>query len=189
MRRDWHPQLSWIWLAIALVGYSALISPSTLAQTGQPSPLQGASSPLTGTVSNLQGLVDELGGRITDSQIAVELPADVLFDFDRADIRPAAVPTLEKLAAIIQGSGSGAVQIAGHTDSVGEDAYNMVLSERRAAAVANWLTSQRNVLSDRLTTQGLGETQPVAANTLPDGSDNPQGRQKNRRVVVVVQRD
>jgi len=76
--------------------------------------------------------------------------------------------------------------IEGFTDSKGEHAYNMKLSENRAAAVKQWLVLNLSVSASRITTRGWGEAKPVAPNKNPDGSDNPQGRQKNRRVEIVL---
>jgi outer membrane protein OmpA-like peptidoglycan-associated protein len=145
-------------------------------------------SKLTGEVSDLQGLITDLHGRVTDREIIIELPSDVLFDFDKADIRPDAGPTLEKLARLIKQSGDGVVQVNGHTDSIGADAYNVALSERRAASVVTWLTTNGGMADGRLKSKGFGKTRPVAANRNPDGSDNPDGRQKNRRVEVIIPR-
>jgi outer membrane protein OmpA-like peptidoglycan-associated protein len=145
-------------------------------------------SKLTADVSDLGGLISDLNARVTDREIIVDLPADVLFDFDQADIRSDAVTTLEKLARLIKQSGGGLIQVNGHTDSIGADAYNTTLSERRAASVVQWLTTNAGIASGRLQAKGYGETRPVAMNTKPDGSDNPEGRQKNRRVEVIIPR-
>jgi outer membrane protein OmpA-like peptidoglycan-associated protein len=145
-------------------------------------------SKLIADVSDLQGLITDLRGRVTDREIIIELPSDVLFDFDKADIRPDAFPTLDKLARLIKQSGDGVIQVNGHTDSIGSDAYNVALSERRAASVATWLTTNGGIGAGRLETKGFGKTRPVAANRNPDGSDNPEGRQKNRRVEVIIPR-
>ena len=136
-------------------------------------------------MSGLDALVDELDARVTDQEIIVPLPADVLFDFDRSDIRPEAIPTLQTLVRLIASTGSGPIRVEGHSDSKGDDAYNQTLSEQRAASVGTWLSSH-GVAGDRLRTSGRGETQPIANNEMPDGSDNPQGRQENRRVEVVI---
>lgn len=148
---------------------------------------RNAGSSLTGSVSDLSGLVTELGGRVTETEIIVDLPADVLFDFDKADILPAAVPTLEKLARLIDSAESEVVQINGHTDSKGADDYNLALSRRRAESVKTWLV-ESGAESDRLQTVGYGENQPVAKNELPNGTDNPEGRAKNRRVEVIIRK-
>ena len=156
-------------------------SVSGVGQTGQ----GNAGSPLTAHVSDLDALVDELDARVTDQEIIVPLPADVLFDFDQSDIRPEAIPTLQTLVRLIASAGSGPIRVEGHTDSKGDDAYNQTLSEQRAASVGAWLSSH-GIARNRLRTSGRGETQPIANNETPDGSDNPQGRQENRRVEVVI---
>jgi outer membrane protein OmpA-like peptidoglycan-associated protein len=76
--------------------------------------------------------------------------------------------------------------IEGHTDGKGTHPYNMKLSENRAGAVKQWLVTNVGVQASRIKTTGWGETRPVAPNTNPDGSDNPQGRQKNRRVELTL---
>ena len=139
--------------------------------------------------------VDDLGGKVQDlkvketgQEIRIELAADVLFDFDKADLRPVAQTTLHQAAGIIQDKAKGVVRIEGHTDSKGNDAYNQKLSERRAASVKAWFTDKEGLGSVQFTTQGFGAKKPVAANTKPDGSDDPDGRQKNRRVEIVLRK-
>ena len=78
--------------------------------------------------------------------------------------------------------------IDGHTDGKGTDAYNNALSERRAAAVKTWLTANAQDGARRRDPR-LGESRsPVAHNTKPDGSDDPEGRAKNRRVQIIVRK-
>jgi OOP family OmpA-OmpF porin len=112
----------------------------------------------------------------------IRLPAGILFDFDKATLRPEAAPVLAAVAEALAGQTS-TVEVNGHTDAVGDDAYNQDLSERRAQAVIAGL--QSDGVSTPLRPQGFGETQPVAPNTL-DGKDNPTGRQLNRRVEIVI---
>ncbi len=116
----------------------------------------------------------------------IELAADVLFDFDKADIRPDAAATLTEAAELIRQKSRGPVRVEGHTDGKGGDAYNQKLSERRAAAVAQWLKNRGGLKSTEFRTVGFGAHQPVAPNQKPDGSDDPEGRQKNRRVSLVI---
>lgn len=119
----------------------------------------------------------------------ITLPADVLFDFDKDSIRPDAETALRQLSGVLtKRYANNPLQINGHTDAIADDAYNQDLSERRAASVKRWLSKQDNVAESRMTTQGYGESKPVAPNTKPDGSDNPEGRQRNRRVEVVIQK-
>ncbi|MBS1957807.1 MAG: OmpA family protein, partial [Cyanobacteria bacterium SZAS-4] len=78
------------------------------------------------------------------------------------------------------------VEVDGHTDSIGDDAYNQDLSEKRAATVKSWLVEHAFVQAGDVSAKGFGETCPVARNTYTDGTDYPQGRQKNRRVEICV---
>lgn len=118
-------------------------------------------------------------------EIFVALPGDVLFDFDKVDIKPDAGETLKKLALIIRTKARGIVQIDGYTDAKGSDPYNQKLSEGRAASVKMWLTNA-GIPGAGLNTRGFGKANPVAPNTRPDGSDNPEGRTRNRRVEVII---
>jgi outer membrane protein OmpA-like peptidoglycan-associated protein len=101
----------------------------------------------------------------------------VNFDFDKADIRPDAAVILDEAASILNDNPGRSVSVAGHTDSVGADAYNQGLSERRAAAVKDYLVG-KGVDGSRLTTSGFGESSPIAAN------DTADGRALNRRVEL-----
>jgi len=118
-------------------------------------------------------------------QLRLYLAADVLFDFDKSTIRPDAAKTLHQVAEIIRARSKGAVRVEGYTDSKGNAAYNARLSEQRAASVNEWLVS-REGLNTAMTTVGFGAAHPVAPNAKPDGSDDPAGRQKNRRVEIVI---
>jgi outer membrane protein OmpA-like peptidoglycan-associated protein len=141
---------------------------------------QGASS-----LQAVEALKSELNAVETERGTIVSLPGDVTFDFDKATIQPDARPTLDRLANLIDAGGSGAITIEGHTDSKGNDAYNRRLSLDRAEAVKAYLV-EKGVAADRLRTLGLGETRPAVANALPDGSDDEAGRQRNRRVEVIL---
>jgi len=107
------------------------------------------------------------------------------FDFNKSNIKREFVPVLDEAAQILKDNASINVTIEGHTDSIGSDAYNQRLSERRAMAVKHYLVS-KGVAADRLTTVGRGEKDPVAPNTTPDGKDNPEGRAMNRRAELKV---
>ncbi|MDO4243121.1 MAG: OmpA family protein [Actinomyces sp.] len=108
----------------------------------------------------------------------------VLFDFGSSQVRADAAETLAALAGVLTDSGAPLAYVYGHTDSVSDEAFNQTLSEDRAAAVAEALRAQ--AVTATLESAGYGETQPVAPNENPDGSDNPAGRQLNRRVEVFV---
>jgi len=110
--------------------------------------------------------------------------SDFLFDFDRAEVRVEADPALAELSQRIAAAHKLAM-VEGHTDAIGTDSYNQRLSERRAEAVRSALVARGAVDRD-LVTRGFGKSKPIAPNQYPDGSDNADGRQKNRRVEVVI---
>lgn len=105
--------------------------------------------------------------------------SDILFDFDRATLRREAELNLAKVAVILEQFPEMHITIEGHTDNVGTEEYNQKLSERRAVAVHDFLVEQ-GVAAERMETRGYGMSQPVASN------DTPEGRQKNRRVDLVI---
>jgi outer membrane protein OmpA-like peptidoglycan-associated protein len=129
-----------------------------------------------------------LDTRETPSTIEVTLAADVLFDFDRSELRAEAASTLHNLADLILAKARGPVGIRGYTDALGKDAYNQRLSEQRAASVKTWLVGHELLAAANLATSGFGARDPVAPNRKPDGSDNPEGRQLNRRVTVLIRK-
>jgi outer membrane protein OmpA-like peptidoglycan-associated protein len=112
------------------------------------------------------------------------IAADTLFDFDKHELTPAAMVTLEKLGPTIKQAATWGVRIEGHTDGKGTDAYNQPLSERRAETVKAWLSS-KGYLAAGVSVVGHGKRKPVATNAHPDGRDDPEGRALNRRVELV----
>jgi len=108
---------------------------------------------------------------------AVVIQADALFDFDKSVLRPDGRKSIDDALAKIRATDIEMVIATGHTDSVGSDAYNQKLSERRAAAVKDYLVS-KGIAASKITTIGKGESQPVATNKTAEG------RQKNRRVDI-----
>ncbi|MFN2439592.1 MAG: OmpA family protein [Chitinophagaceae bacterium] len=111
--------------------------------------------------------------------IVIEFRDRVLFAFDRADLTAQATTNLEKLTNILQKYPDTNIEVLGHTDSKGTNKYNQSLSERRANSTSSYLRSQ-GVSSSRLTTRGLGETDPKVSN------DTDAGRSENRRVEFVI---
>jgi OOP family OmpA-OmpF porin len=101
----------------------------------------------------------------------------VLFDFNKATLKPESDSILQRTQAMLQKDLTLKVEIQGHTDNIGDDAYNQKLSEARAMSVMTWLTA-RGTASARLNAKGYGKTMPVATN----GTD--EGRAKNRRVEI-----
>lgn len=132
--------------------------------------------------------IKDLGAKETEAEIQIELSGDVLFDFDKGDIRSDAEATLKKVVGIITAYKSSQVIIAGHTDSKGTEGYNQQLSRKRAESVKEWFSENAEINADVMKTIGYGETRPIAPNINSDGSDNSEGRQKNRRVEIVIKK-
>lgn len=148
------------------------------ATAGKATPLEDAAKVLARQNTALTVRTDGL-------ELRVAMPGDILFAFDRADIRPEAESTLAALAKMIAATNPATIVVEGHTDAKGSDTYNDALSQQRAAAVVDWLVIREGQPRSLFTARGLGETQPVAPNIKADGSDDPDGRQKNRRVEFV----
>ncbi|WP_095119208.1 OmpA family protein [Pseudomonas sp. Irchel s3f10] len=106
---------------------------------------------------------------------------NVLFDFDKSDLTPAAKAQLDTLMDKLRNADVVSIKVIGHTDSKGSDAYNQALSERRASSVAAYLLSQ-GLAPDKLTSEGRGESEPVADNA------SDEGRAQNRRVELHINR-
>jgi outer membrane protein OmpA-like peptidoglycan-associated protein/tetratricopeptide (TPR) repeat protein len=115
----------------------------------------------------------------------VEVLDNVYFAFNKAVVLEESFDALNKLAQILKDNPTVSVEISGHTDSKGDDQYNQKLSEARAKSVVEYLVSQ-GIDKSRLVAVGYGEAKPVAQNTNPDGTDNPEGREKNRRTEFKV---
>ena len=148
--------------------------------------IQGETRDIENITRGIDNVLKDLGAKVTDREIRIELAADVLFDFDKHDLRPEAVPSLEKVAEVLRSRAGSPVTIEGHTDGKGTDAYNLPLSEKRAMAVRDWLVKSGAATAAKISTKGWGKSKPVVPNTRPDGSDDPEGRKKNRRVEITV---
>ena len=123
----------------------------------------------------------------TNRGVVVNLP-DVLFEFNRHSLTGDARAKVRDIAEVLDGPRvqGRQVSIEGHTDSIGSDEYNLRLSQHRADAVSNGLESD-GVSASRLHIRGFGKKYPIAPNRNSDGSDNPAGRAKNRRVEVIIE--
>lgn len=110
---------------------------------------------------------------------------NIYFDFDSANIRKDAAIELNKLTQLLIDNPGIKIELSSHTDSVGTFSYNLELSQRRAQSSVNYLI-QRGISPDRLVAKGYGENKPIARNTNPDGTDNPRGRDKNRRTEFKI---
>ncbi|MBI2963876.1 MAG: OmpA family protein [Deltaproteobacteria bacterium] len=137
--------------------------------------------------AELQAKVEALQVEETETEIRIQLSGDILFDFDKATLRPEAESVLERVAEMIRKHGKPMIRIDGFTDSKGSDSYNLTLSQRRADSVKQWLVAHR-ATGGVLSTRGWGEARPVAPNENPDGSDDPAGRQQNRRVEITIKK-
>jgi OmpA-OmpF porin, OOP family len=142
---------------------------------------QAATSQAQAATSQVQQLQRELAAlqaKQTDRGLVLTL-GDVLFETGKADLRPGALRNLYPLVTFLQKYPEHRVLIEGHTDSVGSEAYNLDLSQRRADAVRDFLL-QNGVKAAQLTTRGYGKASPVASN------DTTEGRQQNRRVELII---
>jgi outer membrane protein OmpA-like peptidoglycan-associated protein len=109
----------------------------------------------------------------------IELKQTVFFDFNKATIRPVSFPLLDDVAQALKDNPTIKVEVQGHTDSVGNDAFNLKLSQKRAESVRNYLI-KKGISSDRMDPKGYGENVPIADNRTKDGRD------QNRRVEFVI---
>ena len=147
-------------------------------------PLVSSGGPL---VQNVGPLVKPVEVRESVHEVRVALAGDVLFDFDKATLRPDATAALRQAADVVRKYAQGSVLIEGHTDAKGSPAYNARLSQERALAVEAWLV-RAGFPPGLFRVEAFGATHPVAPNTHRDGSDYPEGRQANRRVELVIRR-
>jgi outer membrane protein OmpA-like peptidoglycan-associated protein len=114
------------------------------------------------------------------NQIILNLPSNVTFDVDKDQVTPQFQPTLNSVALVMKKYNQTLLDVTGHTDSSGSDAYNLDLSNRRALSVANYLSQVASIDGRRFAVAGLGETQPIASNATD------QGRSANRRVEIQI---
>jgi peptidoglycan-associated lipoprotein len=110
---------------------------------------------------------------------------NIYYDLDSANIRPDAARELDKLVQILVDNPEIKIELSSHTDSIATVEYNQNLSQRRAQSAVNYLI-QHGIAPDRLVAKGYGELRPIARNTNPDGTDNPVGRQRNRRTEFQI---
>lgn len=161
----------------------------------QPNSKQSSPQPLEPNADKSPSVVNSSGQNITystegeleivgsETNYDILLPSDFLFDFDKYELRPEANDLLQKLKAHFATHKTNQVHVFGHTDSKGDDKYNAVLSQKRAIAVQKWVKENTGVFAMAL---GMGEREPLLPNENADGSDNPENRQRNRRVTVRV---
>lgn len=121
-----------------------------------------------------------------ETLVVITLSSDILFDYDQWNIRLDAEKVLGQISEVLTGRYAKLpFDIQGHTDSKGTEAYNLDLSRRRANSVKQWLVTH-GIQEERISIYAHGELQAIAPNSNTDGSDNPEGRQKNRRVEIRI---
>jgi len=173
--------------AVPLVALVALVSTAALPGP-RPPPPRPLPAPVTTTTTTtapakaaeVKQILTDLNAKQSEQGLVVPLPEQVLFDFNKADVRPDAAATLDKVAQVVGFYSTAQVEVQGHTDDIGTDQFNQGLSERRANAVRDHLVTVNGIPAERLVVKAYGESRPVAAN------DSEQNRQRNRRVEVVI---
>jgi outer membrane protein OmpA-like peptidoglycan-associated protein len=171
--------------------FSAALASTTLAQSTskekelqqKEAELQKKEDDLDRQRRELEDARKQLRLEETAKRVTIRLEGDVLFDTGKAQLRPEAQSALEKVAVVVAQFPDSNVEIDGHTDSKGEPAMNLDLSKRRAAAVSEFLSKRAELAKINFTTHGFGETKPIASN------DTEEGRQQNRRVEIVVEKE
>ena len=146
---------------------------------GVPAVLTLADLPLEKRL-HLQGLLTDLHSRLDERGLMTTVPGELLFAWNSDEVRVGAYDTLAKVADLIETYDNRQVLIIGHSDATGDAARNRQLSERRAERVMQFFVDQFGLAADRLSTEGLGDTRPIASNATP------QGRRANRRVEVLI---
>ena len=137
---------------------------------------------------DLEKAQKEFQAQQSGRSLSMNLSGDVLFDYDKAVLKPEAEQALKKVAVVLSQFPESKVTVEGYTDSKGTKATNLQLSRERAQAVKDWLVKNGGVAAPNITTKGFGEQYPIAANKNADGSDNPLGRALNRRVSIIVEK-
>ncbi|HEY5918173.1 MAG TPA: OmpA family protein [Chryseolinea sp.] len=110
---------------------------------------------------------------------------NIYYNFNKWDIRDDAAKELDKLVQLLIDNPEIKIELGSHTDSIDDNSYNLQLSQRRAESAVRYIV-QHGIAPDRLQAKGYGEEKPIARNTNPDGTDNPVGRQKNRRTEFKI---
>lgn len=178
-----------------IVSHVEDLSGNVQSVAGNVQSMAGSVQSMSGNVRDVAAKVRRMIGKsntvavkVSHTEVRIDLASDVLFDFDSADIQPKARQTLARVAQLIGNRAKGKVRILGYTDGKGSAQYNQGLSERRAQSVKTWFVETDGLTLVDFATRGFGMRDPVAPNSKSDGSDNPQGRAKNRRVEIIIHR-
>jgi outer membrane protein OmpA-like peptidoglycan-associated protein len=150
----------------------------TEAQAREARDAQRRAQAATDRAEDLEKRFAEFKAKQTERGFELTL-SDVLFEFDKANLKPGSARSLSKVAEFLRENPQRKVTIEGYTDNIGSDAYNIELSQRRADSVRDFLV-QNGISADRITARGLGEEYPVASNATE------VGRQENRRVQIII---
>src|SRR5690349_14189799 len=151
---------------LLLLAAMAFDTPAAHAQSGSveiPGSTLGFGGGVVDQQITRQPFVDQASGisvKENAYEIRIELEADILFDFDKADIRPSAARALHQAANLIRIHGTSPVRVEGHTDSKGSADYNQRLSEHRANSVRLWLAQEEHLIRVRFMTTGYGASRP-----------------------------
>ena len=186
--------LAFIGLALVLSLLSLLAQTPSEIKKQQPDlerqrvELEKKANELEQKYRELEKAQQQLQAQQSGRSLSMNLSGDVLFDYDKATLKPAAEEALKKVAVVLSQFPESKVTIEGYTDSKGTTAVNLQLSRERASAVRDWLIKNGNITAANITAKGFGEENPVAPNKMPDGSDNPAGRAFNRRVSIIVEK-
>lgn len=133
-------------------------------------------------IEDIDKVMKDLDADVTETEIALELPSDILFDFDKSEIRSDAEEALHRVSTVISAYPGKTVTIEGHTDAEGDEEYNLQLSIKRAESVKTWLLEKESLINTPFQTKGWGESKPRESN------DTEAGRQKNRRVEIYIKK-
>ena len=167
-------------------GQTATSAPGTGGQPGAGIAVEARVLDLVFRTGRVSGGKDTATISESPGTTEVDLAADVLFAFNSDRLSPAAQAELQETAKLIRERAKGPIRVEGHTDSVGSPSYNLGLSQRRAEAVRAALERLLAGRPTQFQVRGFGASKPIAPNRNPDGSDNPKGRQRNRRVTVAI---
>src|SRR5258708_4219364 len=137
---------------------------------------------------DLERARQEFEAQQSGRSLSMNLSGDVLFDYDKAALKPEAEQALKKVAVVLSQFPESKVTVEGYTDSKGTKATNMQLSRERAQAGKDWLVKNSGLLAAQNVTKQSAQDDPSTANKKTDGSDNPLGRALNRRVSIIVEK-
>ena len=150
----------------------------------------GSNEGIPGTISIDSAL--EMTGPLPAGNKPIGMPGGALYEYDSADLKDDAIVQLQKLGELIRRNPKATFSIEGHTDSLGDPAYNQMLSERRAEAVRIWLIANMHIAPDRIQTRGFGSSRPIVSArpvdaNVPGALDSEIARQQpNRRVEIAI---